>query len=291
MTMNSRTAYILMGLGALILLTQMGGWIWIAFVALGLLWTYVQRRLYSLLIAGSVVMGLAVGGVLEFRWDWEGALLISLGVGFMVIDRVEQRKNRWPRLVGRILIALGVFIGLASANLIGSIWLALLLIIVGAVLLRSGSGPEAKTGSGPWVTVGPQTENRAKAAAPNAQVSPASETADLEATPADPEAVTLETAEDAKAPGDELSGEREPLSETETAAAYDEAFYSRLEAWRRDTAKAEDRAAYLILTNASLEQIAREKPQDLVALRAIKGIGPVKLERYGEAILRLTKPT
>jgi superfamily II DNA helicase RecQ len=61
--------------------------------------------------------------------------------------------------------------------------------------------------------------------------------------------------------------------------------YRRLEVWRKAKAAREGKPAYIILTNESLQRIAREKPQTLDALSEIKGIGPVKLERFGEEIL------
>ena len=70
---------------------------------------------------------------------------------------------------------------------------------------------------------------------------------------------------------------------------YDQELYTRLEVWRRETARAEDRAAYLILTNDTMQKIAATKPQTVQELLDIKGIGEVKLERYGEALLRLVR--
>jgi hypothetical protein len=60
-----------------------------------------------------------------------------------------------------------------------------------------------------------------------------------------------------------------------------------LEDWRRRVAQSENRAPYLILTNDSLEQIVTERPTTPESLATIKGIGPVKLERYGTDILKI----
>lgn len=60
---------------------------------------------------------------------------------------------------------------------------------------------------------------------------------------------------------------------------------SRLIAWRKGEAESQDVPTYIVLPNATLEAIARENPQTLEALDAIKGIGPTRRERYGEAIL------
>ena len=79
------------------------------------------------------------------------------------------------------------------------------------------------------------------------------------------------------------------LATTPLPLEYDQALYTRLETWRRETARTEDRAAYLILTNDTMQKIAATKPQTTQELLDIKGIGDVKLERYGEALLKIIK--
>jgi len=46
-------------------------------------------------------------------------------------------------------------------------------------------------------------------------------------------------------------------------------------------------SAYLVFPNAVLHDIATARPRTLDELAAIKGIGPVKVARYGEDVLRL----
>ena len=43
--------------------------------------------------------------------------------------------------------------------------------------------------------------------------------------------------------------------------------------------------AFVVFTDATLMAIAEAAPQDLDALAALPGVGPSKLERYGEAVL------
>jgi ATP-dependent DNA helicase RecQ len=45
--------------------------------------------------------------------------------------------------------------------------------------------------------------------------------------------------------------------------------------------------AFVILHDRTLAEIARRRPGDLTALRAISGIGARKLERYGPALVEL----
>lgn len=73
---------------------------------------------------------------------------------------------------------------------------------------------------------------------------------------------------------------------------YDEALFERLKAWRLETAReAGDEGkplpAYVVFTDATLELIAEHKPGDLGALGRISGVGPNKLEKYGDAVLQV----
>jgi ATP-dependent DNA helicase RecQ len=74
-----------------------------------------------------------------------------------------------------------------------------------------------------------------------------------------------------------------PFAEPPTA--YDQPLYERLRAWRRALAREIDKPAFFILHDKILKQIAATHPASLDELRAIKGIGPRKLEQYGQAIL------
>ena len=47
--------------------------------------------------------------------------------------------------------------------------------------------------------------------------------------------------------------------------------------------------AYVIFHDSTLETIAATQPRTLDDLRGISGIGAKKLERYGEALLTLTR--
>ena len=76
--------YALLALGGLSLLPSGGyaAWFWIGLVAAGFLLAYVARRNYGFLLVGCVLTGVSVGFLLEGVWNWHGAFLISLGVGF-----------------------------------------------------------------------------------------------------------------------------------------------------------------------------------------------------------------
>jgi DNA helicase-2/ATP-dependent DNA helicase PcrA len=65
-----------------------------------------------------------------------------------------------------------------------------------------------------------------------------------------------------------------------------EAAFERLRAWR--TQRAAGKPAYTVFSDETLRLIAAALPSSEVELRRIKGIGPTKLELYGDDVLALT---
>jgi superfamily II DNA helicase RecQ len=57
--------------------------------------------------------------------------------------------------------------------------------------------------------------------------------------------------------------------------------------WRRNLARASGVPAYVIFHDSTLEAVARDRPRSRGDLLTIPGIGPVKVERHGEALLEL----
>jgi DNA helicase II / ATP-dependent DNA helicase PcrA len=58
-----------------------------------------------------------------------------------------------------------------------------------------------------------------------------------------------------------------------------------LRAWRRQRAKEDGVSAFIVATNDTLRAIARARPTSLEALARVPGIGPTKLEAYGDELL------
>jgi ATP-dependent DNA helicase RecQ len=71
----------------------------------------------------------------------------------------------------------------------------------------------------------------------------------------------------------------------DTLDAVEHARFERLKAARLELARAHKVPAYVILDDTGLAAMAREVPRDEAALLRIPGIGQVKLERYGRALL------
>ncbi|TML49757.1 MAG: ATP-dependent DNA helicase UvrD2 [Actinobacteria bacterium] len=61
--------------------------------------------------------------------------------------------------------------------------------------------------------------------------------------------------------------------------------FRTLKQWRLERAKADEVPAYVVFHNSTLEQIAERGPRTLSELAAVPGVGPTKLERYGEEVL------
>ncbi|MGE0803084.1 MAG: DNA helicase RecQ [Lautropia sp.] len=67
------------------------------------------------------------------------------------------------------------------------------------------------------------------------------------------------------------------------------ALFERLRVWRAQQAKAAGVPAYVILHDATLREIARQRPADHAALGGISGVGAKRLENYGESLLAVVR--
>ena len=61
--------------------------------------------------------------------------------------------------------------------------------------------------------------------------------------------------------------------------------FAALRAWRAERAKADEVPAYVVFHNSTLAEIAERGPSTLAELGRIPGVGPTKLERYGDDVL------
>ncbi|MBE7212942.1 MAG: DNA helicase RecQ [Gluconacetobacter diazotrophicus] len=63
--------------------------------------------------------------------------------------------------------------------------------------------------------------------------------------------------------------------------------FEALRVWRTTEARDQKVPPYVIFADATLRDIAADRPADLGALSEIKGVGASKLSRYGDAVLRV----
>lgn len=68
---------------------------------------------------------------------------------------------------------------------------------------------------------------------------------------------------------------------------YDPEIFDRLVNWRKAISTADKVPAFVVFTDATLVAIAEKMPSDLTQLRQLPGIGPKKLERYGDEVLAI----
>ena len=67
----------------------------------------------------------------------------------------------------------------------------------------------------------------------------------------------------------------------------DEPLMADLRAWRSARARADDVPAYVVAHDVLLAAIVEERPGSPATLRRVKGMGPARLDRYGEEILAI----
>jgi DNA helicase II / ATP-dependent DNA helicase PcrA len=84
-----------------------------------------------------------------------------------------------------------------------------------------------------------------------------------------------------------LEPSHEPRASREPAAAADPVLYDALVAWRKSRAKLEEVPAYIVFHNSVLVAISNARPASLAELADVPGVGPAKLERYGEDLLEV----
>jgi len=60
-----------------------------------------------------------------------------------------------------------------------------------------------------------------------------------------------------------------------------------LRAWRSARARSDGLPAYVIAHDALLAALVETRPDSAATLRRVKGMGPAKLERYGDEILAI----
>jgi DNA helicase-2/ATP-dependent DNA helicase PcrA len=65
----------------------------------------------------------------------------------------------------------------------------------------------------------------------------------------------------------------------------DDPVFAELKKWRLERSRADGVPAYVVFHNAALAEIAARKPRSLGDLASVPGVGPAKLERYGDELL------
>jgi ATP-dependent DNA helicase RecQ len=80
-----------------------------------------------------------------------------------------------------------------------------------------------------------------------------------------------------------------PSSQSEEGLDVDENLLEKFRTWRTKKAHVQSVPPYVIFHDSHLRAIAALHPETLDALQEVKGVGPKRLEAYGEEILELIK--
>ena len=83
----------------------------------------------------------------------------------------------------------------------------------------------------------------------------------------------------------ELGVEAPPPPSRKRAEEPDDPLYDALKRWRLQRAKADEIPAYVVFHNSTLAEIAVRRPSTIAELASVPGVGPAKLERYGQELL------
>ncbi len=105
----------------------------------------------------------------------------------------------------------------------------------------------------------------------------------MTARPATPAAASPMPRDKVARGGGSSTRRKEPSDVSEADAP----LYDALVEWRLRQSRAASAPAYVIFPNTTLAAIATARPRTPGALLDVPGIGPVKAERYGEAVLAL----
>ena len=93
------------------------------------------------------------------------------------------------------------------------------------------------------------------------------------------------------ASGDRAAGARSAKSrrgaQPGPGLSADDPLFARLREWRLATARDQSVPAYVVFSDATLQAIAATRPASRAELAGVPGVGSVKLDRYGPAVLEL----
>jgi len=95
---------------------------------------------------------------------------------------------------------------------------------------------------------------------------------------------------DAALDGSPSAGPQTPFA---SGAAMGErsALSTALRAWRLARARSDAVAAFIIFHDSTIEAIAERRPRTIAELRRIPGVGPTKLDRYGDEVIGVVAST
>ena len=91
----------------------------------------------------------------------------------------------------------------------------------------------------------------------------------------------------AKTPAGEANGTKRAVRAADQVDPADKDLFEALRAWRMTVASEKGLPPYVIFHDATLIEIASQRPTTPAGLRSIAGVGALKMQRYGEQVLTL----
>ena len=93
----------------------------------------------------------------------------------------------------------------------------------------------------------------------------------------------------ARATGRSGAGKTARKRQALTVPLENQALFEALRSWRREEAALQHVPPYVIFHDATLAEIAAARPATAAALAKAGGVGQGKLDRYGEAVLKVVR--
>src|SRR5690554_4396859 len=91
-------------------------WLWVLLAGTLGLYFHGRTAIYSLLVVGALLVGAAVGILLEVALNWSGAFLVSVGSAAVTVEALEERPGHWAFIFGLALVGLGMLLGIFDAG-------------------------------------------------------------------------------------------------------------------------------------------------------------------------------
>jgi hypothetical protein len=171
MAPNRTLGLLLIAIGSallLVMVTDLGGEVFVLLIGVGFLGAYVMTRAYGFLVPAGILTGLGTGILVE-SWGGPGeAVTLGLGAGFLAIAVVDRLRGSsgsgwwWPLIPGSILTVTAASTITGLRNL-GSYLLPAALILLGAFLLVRRGVEATDTGQAPSASDAPDASDHAPA--------------------------------------------------------------------------------------------------------------------------------
>lgn len=128
---------LLAALVLLAILVSSNAWLWVFLAAVALLFAHARSGAYLALLFGGLMTGAAVGILLEVALRWQGAFLVSVGAGALMVEALEPRRDQAALILGLAFTGVGLVVTLSTLGLRGYLAASLVAAAAGVMLALS----------------------------------------------------------------------------------------------------------------------------------------------------------